>query len=986
VHTSRNAAPITRWLPRFWGIGATSKVLREGTPMMTLLASFAGIAHGALPGRPPEPYEVLENAFGTMRSLPEFGRYGLFAVIFGAGVSFALALAAAKRPRLLRAARSAAYATCALIVFDLLLLAYAFVTHDFRIRYVARYSDRGMSTGYLLTALWGGQDGSLLWWLFLSSLNIAVCLAWMRDRYRQLQPYVIATLMSIVAFFAVTMTFAANPFEESIVSGRVDGEGLNVLLRNFYMIIHPPSLYVGFVGCAVPFAFAVAALATGRLDEEWLVAVRRWVLFAWVFLSIGNCLGMLWAYEELGWGGYWAWDPVENAAFMPWLTASAFVHSIMIQERRRMLKVWNVVLIAQTFFMTIFGTFLTRSGMIKSVHAFAQSNIGVYFAYFMVIVVLVVTGLVVFRLPLLKNQGHRPKETRDYEAEMEPGVQRALAVAFVSLIASRFIWQGMLPVMLIGAVGGIGMIGYGVYAMRKHFGEVPGGRVDSLVSREAAFVANNWVLVAMQLFVVVATIFPLISQAVTFYNRWMVPLGLILFALMGIGPVLGWRKTSDVSLRRAFRIPLMAMAISVVVHIAIGKRLGFPAFVESDAIYPGILGKILQKVGGIAPLLCSTLVVFNLTVVTQEYQRGIVARMRSKKERFFTALVELVARNRKRYGGYIVHVGIALMFFGFLGAAYKTEREYAMHVGDTVEFGGYNFTYVRERREVDPEKMMIYTDISVKKNGRAIATMQPAHFIYTRQGQNTSEVSILPGAIEDIYIAPGNVNPQTKVATLHFHVNPLTSWIWLGVVVLIFGAAVATWPEATLGEVGVVAYMRTAGATAASLVFGLLLAITPARAYAAQSTPGGSSDMAGYVEMKSEAERSLYPQLLCQCGCPRLPLSGCTCEWAEGMRAKIARRLEAGETADSIKDDYVRQFGTAALNVPPSRGFLRSIWLVPTVLIVSGGVGAVVLVRRWNRTSRKATAAAAKQANKSEVSDDYDAKLDEELRHQNDER
>src|SRR5688500_3612294 len=296
------------------------------------------------------------------QSLPEIGTGVLYAILVSAAYTFAASVAAGRgRPRLLQSARLAAYGTTALVGFAVLLLAYAFITHDFRISYVARYSDRSMTTAYLFTSLWGGQDGSLLWWLMLLSLYTAACVRWLKGRYRQLQPYVIATLMVIVSFFAILMIFSANPFAQSVAGARPDGDGLNPLLQNIYMIIHPPSLYTGFVGCSVPFAFAVAALVTGRLDNEWINACRNWMLFAWLFLSIGNALAMLWAYEELGWGGYWAWDPVENAAVLPWLTATAFVHSMMTQERRGMLKVWNVFLVIATFFLTIFGTFLTRS-------------------------------------------------------------------------------------------------------------------------------------------------------------------------------------------------------------------------------------------------------------------------------------------------------------------------------------------------------------------------------------------------------------------------------------------------------------------------------------------------------------------------------------------------------------------------------------------------------------------------------------------------
>ncbi|MEY2935830.1 MAG: hypothetical protein RL033_6579, partial [Pseudomonadota bacterium] len=349
---------------------------------------------------------MLQTLPGLWESLPEFGTGVLYAILVAAAYTFAISVAAGRgRPRLLQSARLGAYGTSALVLLGVLLLAYAFVTHDFRIRYVARYSDRSMSTTYLFTSLWGGQDGSLLWWLFLLSLYITACVRWLEGKYRLLQPYVIATLMVIVGFFAVLMLFSANPFETSMAGARVDGDGLNPLLRNYYMIIHPPSLYMGFVGCSIPFSFAVAALVTGRLDSEWINAVRKWMLFAWMFLSIGNALGMKWAYEELGWGGYWAWDPVENAACLPWFTATAYVHSTMIQERRNTLRVWNVMLICITFFLTIFGTFLTRSGLISSVHSFAQSDIGIYFAGFMGFIVAVCGGLIVWRLPLLKSQG-----------------------------------------------------------------------------------------------------------------------------------------------------------------------------------------------------------------------------------------------------------------------------------------------------------------------------------------------------------------------------------------------------------------------------------------------------------------------------------------------------------------------------------------------------------------------------------------------------
>jgi cytochrome c-type biogenesis protein CcmF len=1022
--------------------------------MQGLSSSITSALATIAPALPREPIDVLEDRFSpslsategivawfqSLKALPAFGTLGLHAIIVFAALAFAISVAAARRPRLLGAARSAAYATCALVVFDLLLLAYAFVTHDFRIRYVARYSDRSMSTGYLLTALWGGQDGSLLWWVFLLSANTAACLWWMGRKWRELQPYVIATLMGVLGFFALIMTFSANPFAESIAGARVDGEGLNPLLQNFYMIIHPPSLYTGFVGCTVPFAFCVAALATGRLGEEWLAATRKWMLFAWLFLSIGNVLGMLWAYEELGWGGYWAWDPVENAAFMPWLTASAFVHSTMIQERRRILKVWNVFLITQTFFMTIFGTFLTRAGLIASVHAFAQSSIGIYFTYLMFAVAVVAAAMILFRLPELRNLDVDEAGVRLYREKVGPVLARGFAITCVLAVAVRLSTDKMwaLGVLAVAAIS-VGA-GYAFARLRRTFPGHPWGDgrmsivlvavmpptalgvctfwiahrvipeatvapaarerqaasaayIDALESREAAFVANNWVLLSMQAFILLTTTFPLVSEAVAgekvtvgpaFYNRWMVPFGLALFALMGIGPLLGWRKTSPGALRKAFRIPLAATAAAAALHVALGGAIGFPAFVPSDPIYPGELGRILAVVSGGIPILATALCAFNAAVIIQEYQRGIAARRKKNGESFFVALVQLVARARRRYGGYVVHAGILLMFLGFTGAAYKVDQEFALRPGETVHFAGYDLTYLGPRRiDTDPAKMEIYTDVAVRKDGRDLGVLHPARFVYRRQQMPTSEVAIRTGLREDLYLAPGTVNPDTKLATIHVYVNPLTLWIWVGALVLILGAAISLWPDPETEEVGVAAYLRTAGAVAASLAFGIILALTPARAFA--QTGGSSSLHAGHVEMKSAEERQIFSNLLCLCGgCDRLPLSNCACSWADGMRTRIRERLGAGETVTAITEWYVSEHGTAALNVPPSRGFLRSIWLVPAVLVMFGGAGAVFMVRAWaKKPPKKPTAgkggAGGENDDRPRPTDDYDRKLDDEL-------
>jgi cytochrome c-type biogenesis protein CcmF len=851
------------------------------------------------------------------QSLPQLGTGVLYAVLVAAAYTFALSLVAGRtrRPRLLEAARLGAYGTVALITLATLLLAYAFVTHDFRIRYVARYSDRSMPLPYLMAALWGGQDGSLLWWTFLLGGYTAACVAWMRGKYRELQPYVIATLMSIALFFGVLMLFAANPFWTSVAGARADGEGLNPLLQNFYMAIHPPSLYTGFVGCSVPFAFTIAALVTGRLDNEWIGATRKWVLFAFLFLSLGNGLGMLWAYEELGWGGYWAWDPVENAACLPWFTVSAYLHSSMTQERRGMLKVWNVVLLCTSFFLTIFGTFLTRSGMIASVHSFAQSDIGKYFVVYMGIIIAASAGLIVWRLPLLRGQG----------------------------------------------------------------------KIEAVLSREATFVVNNWALLGMMTFIAIATVFPKISElwdeSVTvgppFFNRWIVPAGLGVFALMGAGPLFGWRKTSNSALAKAFRVPLLVLAVTAVVHLVYGGKAGFPAVVEAESIYPGTLGTFLQKLGSIIPVIAISLAAFNVAVILQEYARGIRARRASNPdEGFFASLVRLVAKSRRRYGGYIVHFGVVLMFVGFTGKSWGVDKETSLRPGESFVVADYKLTYTGPRMEVDPSKRMVFADMKVDRvSGDHVGEVNPAKFIYRKLPESpTTEVAMLHSVRDDLYVVVGTVNPTTKAATFQIHVNPLVSWIWLGLIVLIAGAVTAMWPEISLAEVGVWGTARALGGITATILLSVFVAVTPARAFAQSS---GSSLHAGTVEMHTQEEREIFPLVLCQCGaCARLPLSNCVCSTAEEERATIRAQLAGGATKEQVFDNYAAKYGTAALSVPPNKGKLRTIFLVPALLVAVSGMAAVLLVRKWRSN---APAAAAPGKGPAAAKDDYDRKLDEEL-------
>src|SRR5216110_1810573 len=390
------------------------------------------------------------------------------------------------------------YLVAALMTTASMIIIHAFLTNDYSIKYVQHYSDSVQPLFYKITSYWGGLDGSIMFWVFLLSVFGAIAVHVNRQRHRELIPYVIATISAVEMFFLYLMVAHKNPFSTYLTHVPTEGEGLNPLLQNFYMAIHPPSLYTGFVGMTIPFAFCIAALVTGHLDDSWLRAVRRWTMFAWLFLSIGLFLGMIWAYEELGWGGYWMWDPVENAALLPWFTATAFLHSVMVQERRSMLRVWNMTLVIITFFLTIFGTFMTRSGVVQSVHAFGEDiALARMFTGFMIAIITISFGFVIYRLPLLRSRNE----------------------------------------------------------------------LDSWSSREAAFLINNWILLFAAFLILFATMFPTLSEAVTgqritvaqtFFNRWMLPVGLLLLLLTGMGPLLAWRKSSVSNMRYQFLWPTVA--------------------------------------------------------------------------------------------------------------------------------------------------------------------------------------------------------------------------------------------------------------------------------------------------------------------------------------------------------------------------------------------------------------------------------------------
>jgi cytochrome c-type biogenesis protein CcmF len=575
------------------------------------------------------------------------------------------------------------------------------------------------------------------------------------------------------------------------------------------------------------------------------------------------------------------------------------------------------VLVLMTFFLTIFGTFLTRSGLIASVHSFAQSNIGIYFVWFLGFLVATCTGLVVWRLPRMRSEG----------------------------------------------------------------------RIESVLSREAAFLANNWAFLGIAVFIAVATTFPRISEWLlkqestvgpTFYNAWLPPAGLFLFALMGMGPLLAWRKTSPAMFKRSFFAPVTAGVVVGVLHIVFGSSLRFAPFVTPDRIYDGAVGTALQKVGTILPLVSTVLCAFNVAVVVQEYARGLAARRRATREAFFPALIGLVSKARHRYGGYIVHTGIVIMFLGFTGRSWGVDKEVSLKPGETFQVDHYELRYTGPRMEVDQTKRMVFADLAVTdmSNGKSVGRASPAKFIYRRMPEApTTEVSMLHSIRDDLYVIVGQVNAETKVASFNTHVNPFVSWIWVGVLVLIAGAVVSMWPEVAVQEARVWSHVRMAGGLTSTILFGLLIALAPTLAYGQSS----SSLHAGTVEMADPTERAIFTRLRCQCGgCPRLPLSNCICSAAETARARIRDKLGRGDSIEVITADYVAEYGSVALVIPPDNGAFRLIYAVPIAASL-GGLGVVfMVVRRWKQRG-DADAPAGKAGTPAER-DEYDAKLDEELK------
>ncbi len=614
---------------------------------------------------------------------------------------------------LVAAGQRAVYGAWVLVSVASGILIHALLTGDFRMQFVALHSNNAMPNVYKFAAWWGGQEGSLLFWTWIMATYSLVVVWTNRKPFKPMMPWVTAVMMATQTFFLILNNFVVPPFNVWAIGKGIitlpDGQGLNPLLQYWTMAIHPPMLYLGYVGFVVPFAFAIGSLITKAPGDEWIHTTRRWTLVTWLFQTIGITLGMGWAYSVLGWGGYWGWDPVENASLLPWITATAFLHSVMMQEKKGMMKVWNIVLVSITFFLCIFGTMLTRSGLVSSVHAFAVSSIGNYFAVFLALGIAGTVWLILDRLDFLKTESH----------------------------------------------------------------------LESIVSRESSFLFNNLFLLASCFAVLWGTLFPVISEAVSgekisvdapFFNRVNVPIGLFLLFLTGVGPLVAWRRSSPDSLKRNFLWPTLSMVALIAGLFGAGVRNGYA-------------------------LMSFGLCLFVTVTIASEFYKGAAAIAAKDGMGFLPAFVELTHRNTRRYGGYIVHMGIVVMFIGFTGAAFNKDTTVEAALGKAFNVGRYEMkiTELKDGENENYAWMKAAIDLSV--GGEKIGTLEPERRIYKASRQPTSEVAIRRRLNEDVYLNFAALATQGQGAVIQAYVFPLVSWIWVGFWVVLVGTLICLVPS-----------------------------------------------------------------------------------------------------------------------------------------------------------------------------------------------
>ena len=617
-----------------------------------------------------------------------------------------------RRPFLVISAERAVYAIWVLLTIASAALVYSLISGDYRLAYVANHSNKAMAPIYKFTAWWGGQEGSLLFWSWILSSYSAVVVFTNRRKFREMMPIVVGIMMVTLAFFVGMVAFVASPFQVMMAGRGVfdvgDGNGLSPLLQWWTMAIHPPFLYLGYVGFTIPFAFAMGSLITRQPGEGWIHTTRRWAIVTWLFQSTGILLGMGWAYTVLGWGGYWGWDPVENASLMPWITATAFLHSVMMQEKKGMMKIWNMVLVSATFLLSILGTTLTRTGLVASVHAFAQSPVKPYFTTFVLSATALTAIAIIWNLPFLRSEV----------------------------------------------------------------------KLESVVSRESSFLFNNLILLASCFAVLWGTLFPVLMEAITgeketidapYYTRVNVPIALFLLFLTGVGPLIAWRKSSLNSLRRSFLIPTIAGAGTAVFLAAMGMR-------------------------AIAPLVSFALCAFVIATIVTEFWKGSRAIQVKEKLPLPKAAFQLTWRNTRRYGGYLVHMGIVFMFIGFTGSAFNTHETRNLGLGQTIRFGHYDLKLLNVNDGNTPNYHFSHATLDISENGHVIDQLNPEIRFYTANQEQASTVGIRRRLNEDLYVNYSGIMPDNSKAIFQLYTFPLVSCIWIGYWVLLFGTLVCLIP------------------------------------------------------------------------------------------------------------------------------------------------------------------------------------------------
>lgn len=609
------------------------------------------------------------------------------------------------RPDFLASANGAVYGAALFATVATAALVYLLMSSDFSVEYVAMYTSTDLPTFYKFSALWAGANGSLLLWGWLLTVFTAIVVR--GKAYRELVPYVGAIMSAVGVFFLFLLCYNSNPFAVLPVTPP-EGNGMNPMLQNPGMVIHPITLFIGYVGFTVPFAFAIAALIKKKTDDMWIKVTRHWTVISWLFLSLGNLFGAQWAYVELGWGGYWAWDPVENASLMPWLTGSAFLHSVMVQERKNMLKIWNVLLIIMTFGLTLFGTFLVRSGIVSSVHAFGSSSIGTFFLVFMTTVITGSLFLVADRLKMLKQ----------------------------------------------------------------------GNEFEGIISKESSFLLNNLLLVGCAFAVFWGTIFPVVSELFTgnkvtvgppFFNAVNAPLGLAFVLLMGICPLIAWRRANLKNIISNFAIPVTV------------------ALLAAGGLYT-------QAVTKPYALISYSICIFVAVSTFQDILKGILVRKKLTGENMVTSTIRLLTRNRRRYGGYIIHLGIVMMIVGITGSnVYNLELTQTVQPGQAIEMAGYQLTYNGLEETVRKNTQIVYADTVLSKDGQILKNLRIEKVFYPTSEQPSTEPAIHSTWEEDFYVTLAGWE-QDMSASFKINLNPLVKWLWTGGYVLIFGTIFALWP------------------------------------------------------------------------------------------------------------------------------------------------------------------------------------------------